>query len=317
MSISPRVSVICPVFNAELYLESAMRSVLEQNYTDIELVISDDCSTDASRRIACEVAAAYPHRRVILQFNDKNLGITNNCNLALSLCTGELICLFAGDDLMYQDKITHQVDAFQANPSASLCYHGTDLIDDEGRRIAVWEDTNGRYRNATDIIRRGGIPYASSMMVRATAVPSWGYDSAVATVSDWLFLIEVTLAGGLIQVPGVYGAYRRHGHGTSRRTFDLLSETLKTLDIVNERYGGADLKAACKSGRRRYLLGEISRLALAGDGPKLMKLRSEFARGDVVIAGLSTAAALFTSMQLHRLDLVRRAYNRLARNLKS
>lgn len=308
---------MCPVYNAQEYLELAMRSVLDQDYPNLELVLSDDCSKDESRRIATEVAAAYPHRTVRLNFNEHNLGITANCNLTLSLCTGEYICLFAGDDLMYPEKIRRQVAAFATQPSASLCFHGLDVIDDEGRQLAVWQDTVGRYAEVADIIRHAGIPFGCAMMVRASAIPEWRYDPAIASASDWLFFIEVAIRGGLLPLDGIFGAYRRHSQGASRRTFELMEETMKTLDIVQQRYPQLDLGAACRAGRRRYLLGEAARLTLAGDKDRLGALRSRFSRGDALLALAIRLGQVSASLGLQRLSVVQTVYNRAANKAKS
>lgn len=308
---------MCPVYNAEEYLELAMRSVLDQDYPNLELVISDDCSSDQSRRIATEIAAAYPHRTIVLNFNERNLGITANCNLALSLCTGEYICLFAGDDLMYPEKIRRQIEAFATKPSASLCFHGLDVIDDDGRRIAVWQDTTERYAEVADIIRHAGIPFGCSIMVRASAIPEWRYDPAIASASDWLFFIEVGIRGGLLRLDGIFGAYRRHSQGASRRTFELMDETMKTLDIVQERYPELELNAACRSGRRRYLLGEAARLTLAGDKDRLGDLRARFSRGDALLAFAIGLGQFSANMGLQRLSFFQAVYNLAAHRAKS
>jgi glycosyltransferase involved in cell wall biosynthesis len=317
MSNLPLVSVMCPVYNAEAYLELAMRSVLDQDYPNLQLVISDDCSADASRQVATEVAAQYPHRSIVLNFNEKNLGITANCNHALSLCTGEFVCLFAGDDLMYPDKIRRQVESFAADPGKSLCFHGVDVINDVGEVTAVWQDTRQRYNDVSDIIRHAGIPYASAMMVRSSAIPAWRYDSRVPSASDWLFLIEVAARGGLVPLDGVFGAYRRHGQGASRRTFDLMSETMLTLDIVRERYAELNLEPACRAGRRRYLLGEVARLILAGDHSRLALLRKQYAGGDPIIALSSFLGEMSAKLGIQKSPLFLRAYSLVARKAKS
>lgn len=317
MSNLPLVSVMCPVYNAGAYLEMAMRSVLDQDYPNLELVISDDCSADASRRIATDVAAQYPHRSIILNFNEKNLGITANCNYALSLCSGEFVCLFAGDDLMYPEKVRRQVESFAADPGKSLCFHGVDVINDAGEVTAVWQDTRQRYNEVSDIIRHAGIPYASAMMVRASAIPPWRYDSRVPSASDWLFLIEVAARGGLVRLEGIFGAYRRHGQGASRRTFDLMSETLLTLNIVQERYAELDLGPSCRAGRRRYLLGEVARLTLAGDHSRLGLLRERYAGGDPIIALTSILGGMSAKLGVQKSPIFHRAYSLVARKTKS
>ena len=128
MDKHPLVSVLCVSYNAERYVEAAIKSILEQTYKNIELVLADDHSTDDTIMIARAVAEQYPHRSIKILVNDKNLGITANCNVGLKVCTGEFICLFAADDLMYAEKIESQVDLMIDNPNSSLSYHGVDIL---------------------------------------------------------------------------------------------------------------------------------------------------------------------------------------------
>lgn len=311
----PLVSILCPAYNAERFLSDAIRSVLDQDYPNVELVLGDDCSSDNTVELARGIAAEYPARTVKILANEKNFGITPNCNNILAHCSGEYVCLFAADDVLYPGKISAQVALMQASPGASLCFHGVDVVDNDGRFIATWEDVNSKYRGYSDIVRYGGLPYNSSVMVRRSAIPDGGFDISFPWVSDWLLYVEIAIRGGLLRLDGVYGAYRRHPGGVSRRTFELLEESLRTLEVLQRRYPSREMTEACRIGRRRYLLGEIARSTLAGDRERLGAIRREW--GDSATKTVAFVGEVATLFQLHRLGVAKSAFNRISRMVKS
>ena len=92
---SPLISVILPTYNGEKYLAETLESVLNQTYKNLEIIITDDCSTDRT----VEIVKSYNDERIKLYVNEKNLGIANNTNKALSLATGEFIMMQDHDDV--------------------------------------------------------------------------------------------------------------------------------------------------------------------------------------------------------------------------
>ncbi len=92
---SPLISVILPTYNGEKYIAETLESVLNQTYKNLEVIIVDDCSTDTTIKII----KSYTDKRIKLYLNEKNLGIANNTNKALSLATGEFIMMQDHDDI--------------------------------------------------------------------------------------------------------------------------------------------------------------------------------------------------------------------------
>lgn len=106
----PRVSVVCPFFNAQAYLAEAIESVLAQGYRDFELLLVDDGSTDGSRSIAGGFADRDPDRVRILEHEGRaNRGTTVSRNLALGQAQGELVAFIDADDRWRQSKLADQV----------------------------------------------------------------------------------------------------------------------------------------------------------------------------------------------------------------
>ncbi|MGL5099298.1 MAG: glycosyltransferase family 2 protein [Fusobacteriaceae bacterium] len=270
----PKVSVMIITYNQEDLISETIESVINQNYENIEIVVADDASTDNTPAIINEYAKRYPGV-VVPVLNTTNLGITGNSNAAFFSCSGELIAVLGGDDLFLNGKIQSQVELFR-DQNVVLSYHPVDIFLHQTNETLFITNMVEREKinDVYDLITKGGIPGASSVMVRRSACPSHGFDPQFPVVSDWIFFIEVALQGKISSLSEVYGRYRKHGKGASERTLELLDESLNTLDVVVQRYGQNDkrLVAACKQGKIRYVMGEIYRQIIKGSYDTVKRL---------------------------------------------
>ncbi|MDY7561398.1 glycosyltransferase [Pseudomonas sp. CCC3.2] len=262
-----KVSVMMPAYNAELFIAEALTSILNQNYTNIQIVVCDDASQDKTAAIIADYAERYPEKiKAIL--NKKNLGVTANCNLALMHCDGEFISLFAGDDLMLPGKIAKQVAVLENDLEISLCYHPVEIFDSETNEILFVTNQTSRedVLNFEDMLLKGGIPGGCSIMVRRSAIPLGGYDSRLKTVSDWLFFLEISLMGKVVKINEVLARYRKHMGGASQNSYSLLEESLYALDILLLKHPYLESKITIfDKAKARYLAGETFR-QLASNG---------------------------------------------------
>ena len=258
LSAQPKVSVMVITYNFADIVHETIDSVLSQDYQNLELIISDDASTDGTQTILKEYANRYPEK-IKLILNPKNIGITANCNVAFFACTGDLIAIMGGDDIFFPQKISSQAQVFSADNNAVLSYHPVEVFDSKtGKTMYVTnqilsEDTP----DVLAIIRQAGIPGASSVMVRRDACPEYGFDTRIPHASDWKQQIDVALKGQVVKVDRILGRYRKHANNVSNRKFELMSESLSVLDITlqeNPDYPG--LSEAVRIGKARYLAGE-------------------------------------------------------------
>ena len=114
----PIVSVLVTVFNREVYLEETIESILKSSWTDFELILVDDASTDASLAIAKKIARKDERVRVVA--NEKNLGDYSNRNKAASLAKGKYIKYVDSDDLIYPHSLGLMVESMNRNPEAAF-----------------------------------------------------------------------------------------------------------------------------------------------------------------------------------------------------
>ncbi len=114
----PIISVVMPVFNSQGFLEEAVRSILGQSYTDFELLVIDDSSTDDSYRIAEKISKIDSRVRVLR--NKYKKGIVGALNFGLANSKGKYIARMDSDDISRRDRFEKQVNLLDRNPSIAL-----------------------------------------------------------------------------------------------------------------------------------------------------------------------------------------------------
>jgi glycosyltransferase involved in cell wall biosynthesis len=118
MQNEPLVSVLLPVFNAEHYIEEALKSIINQTYKNLEIIVVNDGSTDTSLSII-EKLAKQDNRIVII--NKNNSGIVNSLNLAIEKSRGKYLVRMDADDISLPYRITTQVDFMEKNQNIDIC----------------------------------------------------------------------------------------------------------------------------------------------------------------------------------------------------
>jgi glycosyltransferase involved in cell wall biosynthesis len=151
----PRVSLGLPVYNGQRFLCQALDSILAQSFTDFELIISDNASTDSTPDICRAYAAS--DARISYFRSESNRGVVWNHNQVFEHSIGEFFKWCGADDLMDPRYISSCLSCLETLPNAVLCYSNAVLIDDQG--IPVECECNGEYScelplDSTDIVVR-------------------------------------------------------------------------------------------------------------------------------------------------------------------
>jgi glycosyltransferase involved in cell wall biosynthesis len=111
-----KVSVVMPVYNAQKYLKTAIESILIQSYTNFELILINDGSTDNSKNII----ESFNDERIKLYNNDGNKGLIYSLNKAISLCEGRYIARMDSDDISNENRLKIQVEFLENNPEIGV-----------------------------------------------------------------------------------------------------------------------------------------------------------------------------------------------------
>ncbi len=137
MTQNPQVSIGLAVYNGEKYLREAIDSILAQTFTDFELIISDNASTDQTEEICKDYAAKDSRIRYFR--NTTNIGGANNENRTFLLSKGQYFRLAADDDVLAPSLIEKCVKVLDAEPTVVLCHSTIIKIDEQGRHIGILE----------------------------------------------------------------------------------------------------------------------------------------------------------------------------------
>ncbi|MBV8070574.1 MAG: glycosyltransferase family 2 protein [Acidobacteriaceae bacterium] len=212
--MSVRVTLAMPVYNGERYIEEAIRSILAQDFTDFELVITDNASTDRTEEICRGFAATDSRVRYVR--NERNLGAARNYNRGFELANGEYLKWCAHDDLISPNCIGELVRALDGNPKAVLAFPKTECIDESGAPIPLLgehqlPETVGvpPARRFMIALLQGGMMYSMFGMFRVNMLRKTLLHGPYYS-SDRALLAETGLLGEFVQVPGAIFYNREH-----------------------------------------------------------------------------------------------------------
>jgi glycosyltransferase involved in cell wall biosynthesis len=137
--MKPTISIGMAVYNGANYLAAALDSILAQSFSDFELIISDNASTDAT----AEVCRKYQARNARIRYyrNPRNFGAAKNHNQVFELSSGKYFKWASHDDVLAPDFLSRCVTVLEHDPSVVLCYSKIILIDDFNKRTAPLEET--------------------------------------------------------------------------------------------------------------------------------------------------------------------------------
>lgn len=239
ISKEPKITIHIPVYNGENYLEIEIDSLLQQTYTDFELLITDNCSTDSTGEICQRYATQDP--RVRYHLNAENIGSNANFDLGVELARGEYFKWASHDDFHDLDFLQACVDVLDADPNAVLVQSLVQIVDSNGKNIAIY-DSHLRGSDSNDPVER----FKPLTHIRHVCTEVFGLfrmDALKKTklmsenyhACDRAMLAEIALLGKIVQIekPLFFnrehaGRYVRRVRPSERSSYHLHAPTMKT-----------------------------------------------------------------------------------------
>jgi glycosyltransferase involved in cell wall biosynthesis len=202
-------------YNQERYIREALDAAFAQTYQPLEIVLSDDCSTDRTFEIMSQMVAEYqgPHK-VILNQNEHNLGLCGNVNRILDLASGEIVVIAAGDDISFPDRVEKSYQIMKDDPNINCLSFNLQTIDANGDVISTRSETPGCIEKKTlkDFISQKGFHFnGASRAYRRSAFNYFGPLSTDAVTEDSTLLLRCLLLGSVCFSSDVLLSYRKHG----------------------------------------------------------------------------------------------------------
>ena len=224
----PCVSVVLPVYNVAPYIEATIASILKQTFTDFELLVLDDCSTDDT---ASRVQSIRDPRLRFIQ-NPRNLGRAGTDNAALSHVRGKFIAKMDGDDLCHPERLTRQVAFLESNPNVNV--------------VGAWIQNFGastylnRYPASPDVaqvLTLFTLPTGNpAVMLRTSLFRDQGlaYDDALRQTEDYDFFARYVRELRVASLPEPLIQYRVLPYTNAAKT-NILAERATVSDEVRAR----------------------------------------------------------------------------------
>ena len=214
-SIEPLISVVMPSFNHEKYISKTIDSVLEQDYSNIELIIIDDGSTDSSRSIIEKYQSL--DSRIIAIFHESNRGIAKTLTDGLEHTNGTYISLIGSDDIWYKSKLTKELELVTSNIKNIVWSEG-DIIDSNGQDLGIdfvsdlhharWKNKNGQILG--DLLT-GPYVFGQSLLFHRDLMDGLRFNDNYRFLNDYLFFLDLFARGNSIYIEEPTAAYRIHG----------------------------------------------------------------------------------------------------------
>lgn len=237
MSICPLVTVLLPVYNAEPYIEACIDSILEQTYSNLEILIINDGSTDNTLDLINE----YDDERITV-LSHPNVGLIQTLNKGLELAKGSYIVRMDADDMMIPSRIALQVKFMEENKAIGASGGSMETFDDRGNvkfvsnpaspeELVFYSLKSVSIFHPTAIIR--------SSVIRTHDIR---YDENYPHAEDAGFWLEIMKVSALANIKSVVLKYRISDGQVSKVFSDEQGRSVKkvrhrTFDYINEKYG--------------------------------------------------------------------------------
>ena len=230
---TPRISCLLPVYNGEAFLEEAIKSILGQTFTDFELVVVDDGSTDSTPAILAALAAKDPRVRIVRQANG---GIVAALNAGLAACRGEYVARMDADDIALPHRFQFQLDYLDAHPGCVLVGGVAKSLKSDG---SIGGRTTGGRHQRTDLTcfpPKIAVSMHPLITVRREALLKvGGYRSDFPHAEDYDLFIRLSKLGGIDNPDEDVLIYRRHEGAISLKHLETQerSAAMAEMDAIS------------------------------------------------------------------------------------
>lgn len=204
--MAPLVSIGMPTYNQASYLSEALASVLGQSFTDFEVVLVDDASTDDTPR----VLASVHDPRVRLFRNPANKGWVGNFRRVLAESRGKYFLLLGHDDLLAPGFLAWAVGVLEANPTAAFAHSGVRFIGNRQDQSVLDfpQKLNGRDYILQSLAAAQNLTNLSASLARRDWVMELGIEDLI--FCDWTLWLRLAMRGEVLYTPELLGSYRFH-----------------------------------------------------------------------------------------------------------
>ncbi|MBD0319024.1 MAG: glycosyltransferase, partial [Gemmatimonadetes bacterium] len=269
----PRVSVVVPSYNYAAYLGECMAGVLGQRgFDDLELIVVDDASSDASRKV---IAGFLHDPRVVYVQHERNEGHIRTMNDGFRLARGEYVAHIGSDDAWDPDLLARTVPLLDADPRVGLVHTNYRMVDGEGQ-VTSERGTNAPYPDGFRgdalpwLLFENFIPPVAALFRReGLALVGGGFSEEIPFSEDWRLWLAIARRYRFAYLDAPLASYRVHERNLHSALQRGGRAEVADLHILDELFADPELPAAIRALRPRVYARHARRHA-----------DSHFAHGD-------------------------------------
>lgn len=224
----PLVSVIVPCYNHANYITLTIESILNQTYSNIEIIVIDDKSSDNSVNVIKTLQDKY---NFIFIIHSENRGLSTTLNEAIEISAGKYISAIASDDYWPEYKIAKQVEILEKHSEYAVCFGKQIGFTDTGAQKKFENPAAHSGYIFNDLIKWNfSIPALTAMIRRRCIDEVGGYDPAIA-IEDWYMWLKLAEKYPFYFIDDFLGYYRLHQNNMSKKILWMIEEKQKILDL--------------------------------------------------------------------------------------
>lgn len=222
--MEPKITVVMPVYNGEKYIREAIDSILNQTFSNFELLIIDDGSTDNSVKII----KTYKDKRINLIHNFKNMGLVFTRNRGLLESKTEYIALLDCDDIAHHARLEKQHSWLEKNTDFGLIGSWVELIDLNGKSTKItWKEALKPEEIPCFLLFKNCFTQ-SAIMIRKSALPKEYYRN-FAPAEDFDLWVRIAQKWKTWNLPEILTKYRKHQDGISARQKEIQNQSISKI----------------------------------------------------------------------------------------
>lgn len=232
-TISPKISVLLPVYNSELYIREAVDSILNQTFSDFEFIIIDDASTDKS----VEIIQSYSDPRIQLIVKPKNSGYTDSLNYGLTIAKGEFIARMDSDDISLPTRFEKQLAFLEKNSNVAVCSSWITIFGNTAEPY-VFEAPENPLDIKLTFLSYDCVAHPA-VMLRKSCLNNMNYQKEYVPAEDYKLWSEMILNHDFYIIQESLLHYRQHEQNISKTKADnlVISDLKIKTDLFQKIFG--------------------------------------------------------------------------------
>ena len=274
-----KISIVLPTYNGEQHIRKSIESVLHQTFTNWELIIVNDCSTDNTESVILEYANKDARIRIVN--NETNMKLPRSLNIGFSHANGEFLTWTSDDNAYHKDALECMYNALTSNADIDLVYADYNVVDMSGNII------NEKIEADINRMSFHNVVGACFLYRKSIADQIGEYDPEFFLAEDYEYWIRVYITGHIMHIPQNLYDYGWHDKSlTSTRKNEIRTQTYR----VKEKYFN-ELLGKCKNQRERNIFF-WKMMSLLNDSKQKQEIRKKYYQLDFHFAIADTVLRL-------------------------